>query len=48
MLRLNPRFCALTLIAMVPLAYAIPDANGNLVSPDAAPDLADDAGWLRA
>ncbi len=48
MMRLNPRFCALALIAMMPLAYAIPDANGNLVSPDAAPDLADDPGMPRA
>jgi tetratricopeptide (TPR) repeat protein len=41
MLRLNPRFCALTLMAMAPLAFAIPDAEGNLVSPD-APAVMDD------
>ncbi len=36
MMRLNPRLCALTLVAWLPLAYAIPDANGELVLPDAA------------
>jgi tetratricopeptide (TPR) repeat protein len=41
MMRLNPRFCALTLLALAPLAHAIPDANGNLVSPD-APAVTDD------
>jgi Flp pilus assembly protein TadD len=41
-MRLNPRFCAWTLAALLPLAHAIPDANGVLVSPD-APNIADDA-----
>jgi tetratricopeptide (TPR) repeat protein len=35
MMRLDPRFCALALVAIAPLAFAIPDAEGNLVSPDA-------------
>lgn len=43
-MRLPPRLCALTLIAMAPLACAIPDAAGNLVSPDEVPDIAEDAG----
>ncbi|MEO8313522.1 MAG: tetratricopeptide repeat protein [Pseudomonadota bacterium] len=41
MTRLNPGFPAFTLIAMAPLAHAIPDASGNLVSPD-APSVTDD------
>jgi tetratricopeptide (TPR) repeat protein len=41
MMRLNPRFCALTLAALLPLAHAVPDAEGNLVSP--APDISEDA-----
>lgn len=41
MKRLNPRIHALALIALAPLAYAVPDAEGNLVSPD-APSVADD------
>lgn len=40
-MRLNPRFCALTLMAMAPLAFAIPDADGVLISPD-APSVMDD------
>lgn len=42
-MRLSPRICALTLAAWLPLAFAVPDAEGNLVSPDALPDLANDA-----
>jgi Flp pilus assembly protein TadD len=38
---LRPRFAALALLLMAPLAQAIPDANGELVSPDAV-SLADD------
>jgi protein O-GlcNAc transferase len=41
-MRLNPRFCALALAALLPLAQAIPDANGVIVPID-APNLADDA-----
>src|SRR5688500_88095 len=41
MMRLDPRFCALALLAIAPLAFAIPDAEGNLVSPD-APSIAGD------
>ncbi|MEO6078381.1 MAG: tetratricopeptide repeat protein [Steroidobacteraceae bacterium] len=40
-MRLNPGFCALLLALLAPLAQAIPDANGNLIPPD-APNLADD------
>lgn len=42
MMRLDPRFCAMALLALTPLAHAIPDADGNLVSPDALPNLAED------
>jgi tetratricopeptide (TPR) repeat protein len=42
-MRLTPRICALALVALTPLAQAVPDADGNLVSPDALPNLADDA-----
>jgi Flp pilus assembly protein TadD len=41
MMRLTPRFCAIALLALSPLAQAVPDADGNLVSPD-APSVADD------
>jgi tetratricopeptide (TPR) repeat protein len=41
MIRLDPRICALALISMAPLVYAVPDADGNLVSPD-APRVTDD------
>jgi tetratricopeptide (TPR) repeat protein len=41
MIRLTPRFCALALLALTQLAHAIPDADGNLVSPD-APAVMDD------
>jgi tetratricopeptide (TPR) repeat protein len=40
-MRLKPSMVALILTAMGPLAYAIPDADGNLVSPD-APSLSGD------
>src|SRR6188474_885479 len=43
MMRFTPRFCALALISMAPLAYAIPDATGVLVSPDAPPAAEDPA-----
>lgn len=42
-MRLNTRIRALTLIALAPLAHAVPDADGNLVSPDALPNLSEDA-----
>lgn len=41
MKRLNRPIAALMLIAVAPLALAIPDADGNLVSPD-APAVMDD------
>ncbi len=41
-MRLNPRFCALTLAAMLPLAHAIPDANG-VIGPVPGPDITEDA-----
>jgi len=40
-MRPDIRYCAIALIALAPLAHAVPDADGNLVSPD-APTLADD------
>jgi tetratricopeptide (TPR) repeat protein len=41
MTRFNHPLAALTLIAIAPLAHAIPDADGNLVLPD-APAVMDD------
>jgi len=41
-MRLNARFCALTLIALAPAAHAIPDENGVITSIP-APDLSQDA-----
>jgi tetratricopeptide (TPR) repeat protein len=35
--------CTLAFLAFAPAAFAIPDADGNLVSPDAAPDVSQDA-----
>jgi len=40
-------FSALALLALAPAAYAIPDADGNLVDPAAVPDLSQD-GAMKA
>jgi tetratricopeptide (TPR) repeat protein len=44
-MRLNPRFCAWTLAALLPLAHAIPDANG-VIGPIPGPDITEDAAMV--